>query len=224
MPLTIPSGHKAIINKVARLTAEERASVTNALKTLELGSLSVERLARQLAEHSDLSEDECNDLLSVIANLHALPLVGALDRKEVIPEVLEALEGDKKVGLKDLDLKVVSGFLEEALKIPALEVFSKAIHLYAGHERLFSRAKIFTDLRPVFGENLDKPDKFVISHTMRLSVYRGSQREGEDIYIALDKADLDMLAGVIDRARKKQESLAEFSASSGVETLTPEEK
>lgn len=224
MPLSIPPSHKAILGKISQLDAKERSDLLETLSNMHVKSLSIERLAVDLSEASDLSNEESQDFLSVIANLHFLSLMGALERSEVVPEVLRTIEGDKKIGASKAQLKATGQFLKKALQIRSFELLSKALHLHTGHERLLSKAKVFTDIRPIFGNGVDKPAAFVLSHTLRLTVYRGPTREAEEIYVSFDKTDLKMLLEVVGRARAKQESLEEFSRSSGIDILAPEEE
>lgn len=105
-----------------------------------------------------------------------------------------------------------------AIDVP-LAVASKALDIRAQHQRVFRRARILTDLRPVYGVDASvRPAAAVIVHTLRLEYVEagtGTRR----FFIALDAADLKELRGLLDRAEKKEASLSAMLETSGLSII-----
>ncbi|MDI1290969.1 MAG: hypothetical protein PSX37_13590 [bacterium] len=66
-----------------------------------------------------------------------------------------------------------------------------------------------TDVRPVFGQELDSDVVLVPVHTLILSHVDGSESTSgpESFYCSMDKEDLQSLAKLIDRAIAKEDRL-----------------
>jgi hypothetical protein len=96
------------------------------------------------------------------------------------------------------------------LKSPALSTTAVAVDLQTQHERNYQSARIFTDVRPVFDEDVDQgPTGAVIVEMLQLQTWNRDGR-AETIFVALDEKDLMQLQDVVDRARKKTATLRKF--------------
>jgi hypothetical protein len=99
------------------------------------------------------------------------------------------------------------------LGIEAISVNSKAMALAYEHEHIFQSARIFTDIRPIFGYSVqDVPNRYIFFHTLKIR-YTDDGRMKE-LFLALDTADLQNMIEVLERAKMKVESLK--SAFDGV--------
>ena len=64
-----------------------------------------------------------------------------------------------------------------------------------------------TDLRPIFGDNVDAlPEAALLRHTLKFEFIHEENRLG-NFYIVLDEADLDQMEEIIGRAKQKSASL-----------------
>jgi hypothetical protein len=97
--------------------------------------------------------------------------------------------------------------LETLLVIPAIQSVARAIDLLTLHERNYRTSRVITDIRPVFGPNVEEPPPgAVIVQTLQLHTWDRAGQE-ETLYIAMDSADLQELHKVIERALTKTEAL-----------------
>lgn len=100
---------------------------------------------------------------------------------------------------------------------------AKAGYILTQHERIFVGARILTDLRPIFHQNVsEKPGAAVIIHMLKI-MQRDNHKNYQDQYFALDSNDIRSLKALIDRALKKEESLRDAMKDSGVVILNPKE-
>ena len=87
-----------------------------------------------------------------------------------------------------------------------LGVAAKAIEVLIDHEHAFCRARILTDMRPVFHDRVeDGPAAFVIVHNLKIQYHEGVQHK--EFFVALDTSDIRSLRTLLDRADKKASSL-----------------
>jgi hypothetical protein len=128
----------------------------------------------------------------------------------------------KRSGKPELNLDKESGErfrqrLKTLLGFPALMAASKAIFLQHEHEHTLCHARIFTDARPIYGDDPQiTPSAAAITHMLKLAYHKGNQTEVEEIHIALDKSDLLKLKDLITRAESKADSLRKVFTSQGI--------
>ena len=91
-------------------------------------------------------------------------------------------------------------------KETSIEVTGKASTLQAEQERVFTDARILTDLRPIFAADVDVgATAMMINHTLRITF--ATMDRVEEIYLGMDMDDLKALRTAITRALKKHKLL-----------------
>ena len=96
---------------------------------------------------------------------------------------------------------------QQLLQSRGLQSAAKAISLRTDFPNTFCDSKILTDLRPVFGDDAQRPPSAaIITHTLKID-YHGTNRKHQEFYVTLDADDLNTLASAIQRARQKASSL-----------------
>ncbi|MBA7656344.1 hypothetical protein ES703_64268 [subsurface metagenome] len=87
-------------------------------------------------------------------------------------------------------------------------LINKALQLYSEYQNLFLDARILTDLRPIFKSNLKEgPAGGIIVHNLKVIYQSKHDSRSQEIFLALDSADLDTLIKVLERAKEKAENL-----------------
>ena len=114
--------------------------------------------------------------------------------------------------LSDDLLRQLSERLNRLFAISSIQVVAKAYDVLTEHGCTFSSARVLTDVRPVFGEDVEQaPGSAVIVHM--LNIDHGAE---ENFVVALDITDIQKLIEILERAKKKAESLKSVIASTGV--------
>jgi hypothetical protein len=154
--------------------------------------------------------DPTLDLTAPLIALRALYGVRSSSGKPLsvfIDDLLEALREMSPKSFTKNKAAAARGRLERLLAVKPLIFASKIKSLRDSEERTFCGAKILTDLRPVFPDDVrDGPDGFLITHRLKLGFHVNKGRH-RDFYVSLDSEDLDSLREAIDRAEKKAQSL-----------------
>jgi hypothetical protein len=104
------------------------------------------------------------------------------------------------------------------MRVRSLESISKAIVLQRSHERVYCQAKIFSDIRSVFGDDVKSaPVAATISHTLTIRYHENGHHQ--EVFVMLDRYDLDQLEEVIKRAKQKDLSLTKVLSGSKIPRL-----
>jgi hypothetical protein len=166
------------------------------------------------------------DLLNHIRS--ALPDAHAADADDLVPALLSlsslarsadpitiAVAASKSANLEldDESRDRLQARLRPLLESKAISSTAAAIDVLTQHSRNYRTARVFTDIRPVFPEDVaDLPTGAVLVETLQLQTW---DRDGnsETIYVAMDEADLQELREVIDRALAKTATLRRVLAN-----------
>ena len=126
---------------------------------------------------------------------------GWLRQGETIAEVQDAIREALKASWTDQNVekwKTLEQPLAELLALPALRLVASTIDLSYEYTNLWRGARILTDIRPIFNEEVTAVDGAVVSHTFRL---RFDAVDGHhELSIAMDEADIKILAKQCERA------------------------
>jgi len=91
----------------------------------------------------------------------------------------------------------------------SLELTAKVALIKNDHSHAYMESKIYTDVRPVFGQSDAELRGAVVIHTLKLSYQDGEERK--NFFVALDQSDLIALRMAIERAEAKESTMREFS-------------
>ena len=161
---------------------------------------------------TSLSNVKSGDLKLVaeaVAALYGVRSAREMSIAEFADNVCDALEAIPEENLR-LPSSERAQFKKKLITLLSADLFTvvaKLGDLTIEHERTFCHARIVTDLRPVFGSEVeDGPKAMLVVHNLRLAYHEGSTK-ARDFYVSLDADDLRMLKQLIDRAEAKARSL-----------------
>ena len=102
----------------------------------------------------------------------------------------------------------------------AMEIHAKARSLQQDQENSYCRARIITDLRPIFGSDVrQSPKAVLVAHTLRITYHHGSRGTLRDLFLTLRTEDLEHLGELLERARLKADSLHALTAAAGLREI-----
>ena len=107
---------------------------------------------------------------------------------------------------EDQKRRALAQSLRVLLGVRSLQIGYKSALLQFDHERVFSAARIISDIRPAFDESIELPlASVMVYHTLKIEYWRDG--EEEKFYVALDSKDLQLMLDQLERAKKKAERL-----------------
>jgi hypothetical protein len=192
------SGLKAIAQLPVEAVGKLEAALAEVPRSLTTARL-VEHIADAVPELADDAFDAFDALISLIA---LLPEDGEgstqLSRDVAYSEDLD-LAKDERTPFAER--------LSTLLNLECLLLAARAMDISTEHDRVFHDARIFTDMRPVFGPDVSQgPKAALVMSTLKLD-FHPDRAPIDSQFFALDHGDLLRLRDVIQRALAKHESL-----------------
>ena len=206
MELKLPKSQHRAFAEVAQWNPETRERV---LEFLRSEPPALGDLAPKLAEHTGVERDTAARVLSMLKTMYRARVRTASSPSAFASGICESVKGssDPALQFSAAALEGVRGFLEEGLSQDAsLGIAVRGESLLLDQDKTFTEARVLTDFRPLFGEDIEiPPDAGVIVHKLRINYYHAGQEES--FWVALDSSDLEKLQSIVDRALQKEASL-----------------
>jgi hypothetical protein len=95
--------------------------------------------------------------------------------------------------------------LEKLLDLENIWTVSKALDLAYEYHDLYQRARIITDIRPVFTQNGLSIQGCIVTHTLQITFV--DDNGTHDTYILIDESDIDQLMRACERAKIKSQTV-----------------
>jgi len=157
-------------------------------------------------------------ILDLLYSLYHVRELSELNRNSFLRELVESVRENADPKISDEELPIIRQRFKDLLSLQAMESISKAIGLQREEERIYCEAKIISDIRPVFGEDIKvKPVAATITHTLKISYHEDGDHKV--FYIVLDEVDLDELEQIVKRAKTKAETLTKVLSDSKIPRL-----
>lgn len=212
MKLEIPEDDREVL-KPFLTSADVDADVLLDRLATARPALFADELARQVGADSDQSA-VIHALLNMILTAESL----AEDRQQFVASIFRALVGD----VADVETRGrFDSRIQKVFALEALRVTAKALYVKVSNAATFCDARIFSELRPVFDGRDDdlRPVATVIAHQIKLVYHSGPYHRREQVFITMDREDLESLRDVLDRALAKDGKLAASANTQGMIVL-----
>ncbi len=135
--------------------------------------------------------------------------------KDIVESLQELSRDDIKWALSEETLGQFQERLTQLLSVSAVELIAKANDVLTEHAQTFSKSRIVSEIRPVYGENIDNsPSAAVIAHMLTITYFQDGKRH--EFVVALDTKDIQQLMETLKRAEAKTESLKSIIASTSM--------
>lgn len=213
--LRIPKEFVEPAATLARLDDETFEALVGCLASPGPAVVDRYELPSTMADCTDLSYDDCDGIIQMAVSLMSVAVQVTDGDMAAIAQVVS--RADELPG--DTDRDIVAGRLTTLLRSDAVELLRSAMDLLAEHDHVLSKARIVTDLRPIFPKSTTAQMRaVVVGHSLRFQLIGAEPRT---IEIALDAFDLRALQTVIQRAVDKEESLSNFVVDNGLPLVRP---
>ena len=200
--LTVPEEHIDGLRYILGLSAEDSKRISVALESATTTGL------RDLTELiaiaiPDIEIRKAREIVTVLRSLYIARNALEITVDTFVDEILKAAS---QVGIVSSASDALGDSLRSLLSIRPLSLLSKARGLHIEHENVFCSARIMSDLRPVFDVNIEEePTGLVMAHILKLSYHNSG--EHRELYVAIDKLDIQNLIDSLERAKAKAKTL-----------------
>lgn len=207
--LVIPLPHQFALAKLGLLPDEDFKILLEFLSAPKRDLVS-DRFAEDLVSKLPAyTEEDAQELGGTLTSLYVTLASSNKGGEELAADAVAAIRASSDEDLRRSvkDPGKLGERLQTLLKISALENAAKAFELVNDHQNIFLDCRVITDIRPVFGHNVEEaPVGAVIVHHLKIVHLEG--RERKYYYVALDGSDLQELIEALGRAQKKDRSLS----------------
>ncbi|MGD0459119.1 MAG: hypothetical protein ABSC21_15395 [Terriglobia bacterium] len=225
MALTIPPRYVAGMSAIISLPDDSIEELNAALSKIA-PSINVREIESETAANlKSISQQNAVKIVRAIVSLYAARFYSG-DTPAPIDEFVEDLwqalvqSGRKELQVPPEDKERIKARFKRLLSLETFSLGSKAIGLQYEHEHSFCTARILTDARPLYGQDVKSPPKAaVIIHNLKVSYHQESSEALKEFYVAMDASDIKKLKEVLDRAQSKAASLRSLLDSIGVVVL-----
>ncbi len=224
MSFRVPSEDVLRLRELLKLTEEQLSKLQTALSTAP-PVFNYNDLASEVFDPNanDVSFEITQGIILVLVSLYrtadkrAMPLEKFLD-EDVYPSFVEARVFSAE-HTKDEWTRLRSFLMPALSDERSVGTAAKAGPVQTDHDRIFTGARILTDLRPVYHFDVtETPSAATVIHMLRIT-HRDNFEKKYDSYFALDSNDLEAMKDMIERAQKKEETLRRFMKDTGVTIL-----
>ena len=170
-------------------------------------SASTKRLSASVGSSlGEFTSEQLYEAMRALRSLYGAYSGSDTPLREFVKELLPSIQDLLAVRLSPTKRKEISLRLERLLGVEEVALYAGMRNLATAGEGSFCKARINTDLRPVFINGESKPKGFMLIHRLQLGFHQG-EGEHKDFYVTLDDEDLGSLREAIDQAEKKARGL-----------------
>lgn len=212
--------------KLLSLGEEPKRALISALQDAPITLQPDMLLRRTVAGVDGIPAEDSREIAEALLNLYtgrAAHSEGGTS--EFVEDVIQTLdEGNPRANGEALDesgSQKLREQLTQFLDIKPMAVSTKAASIMFEHDRLFASAKVFSDLRPVFGSSAeDSPQAAIVCHNLVLHYFQSGRHK--EFFVVLDTDDIEQLAQTLERAKTKAETLKSVLAAANVPYIEAE--
>jgi len=203
--MKIPERYKAGLSLLASTAEDSYKEILEAAKTAPYPFANNKELSAWISsEVKSVPLGDVEKLVESLTSLHRL-------RQRVsvpISKLSEDAATAAREQIANFREEIGTNFKDRLASLIVLEslnvLTSKAKELQAESERLFCEARILTDIRPIFGDQIGTaPEAAIIVHTLKIGFHDAETSTHKEIFIALDNDDIGVLRKISERAEEK---------------------
>jgi hypothetical protein len=204
--IAIPEKYLEGMQVLLRLSKDEVQAIVDTLSSTEAGASTRQLSATVSQTFTELSNEQVYQALTALRSLYSVYTNSELSLKAFIKQLIPALEDLSGEPVSKTGRKAIVSAFESMLGVTKVAVYAKMQSLSTGGGASFCKARINTDLRPVFINGEDKPRGFMLVHRLQLGFHR-EDGEHQDFFISMDEEDLQALRHAVDEAERKYQGL-----------------
>ncbi len=220
--LGIPEQQKRVLAQLLRFSQKERRELFDVLKEAK-PSLLGRSFVTAWVKKAGASKADADGLFRLLAGLYESMDIAGDPTEKFAADVCDTIQASKDPELptKDVNWNEFKTYLTQVLSLDdTLGVSAKASQVRSEQNHVFCTARILTDLRPVFGRDVDKgPLAAVVVHQAKITFHENGEETTKDFFVALDSTDIVELKKLLDRATHKEASLTASAREGGINVL-----
>lgn len=221
--LTLHESVQAGVLKIHALSQEATEELLVALGEADLAA-HAEQLSVRVAERvNTIPRADVDDIIDSLSRLCQVSTSADVALDEFTSDVYGVMSRSREyqLQLSPSEQEAFKDRLRRLLSTKAINVVAKTRLVFIEHEHYLCYARVMTDMRPIFGENVEEqPLAATIVHSLKIAFHVSGSVE--EFFVAVDAAGLERLGELIERAKKKAKTLEATLKASGVRYIDVE--
>jgi hypothetical protein len=223
MSLRIPDHQHEALGHLLSLTEDQWNRVLKALEE-ETPAFPASAYTEKLASRLKGRIKSVEGLLELLSSIFGIRDRYSGPTDQLLSEIQEAakITGKRELQSTPENWKRFQKFVSQLLYAnTSLETISKAQEVLNEEERIFIDARVVSNLRPIFSQEVEaRPKAFVVTHSLRIAYYQAGSDGPKEFYVALDADDLRAIQKVMLRGLKKEVALSSLAEKWSVPVLS----
>jgi hypothetical protein len=172
MALSIPNRYVSALMAIRHLPESAIAELVEALASASINSRPEGMCSAIKDKVPSVPENQLESVVDALYALYNVREYSEMNRNSFLRELIAAIEDSAEEKFSESESGALRTRLRKLLNIDSLDSLSKAVRLQRTEERVYCRASIVSDIRPVFGANVgEKPLAAVIMHKLELGFH-----------------------------------------------------
>jgi hypothetical protein len=211
--MRIPKSVVEELVKIGELPDEQFEEIVSALESIPLSmrhyrifDTAALKISKDVQKHLD-----------ALFGLYVSRAAADVSISDYVTDIIENIKENPYATTADSVINTLNMRLARIFDIKTVNTVAKAHNVLLEHQYTFHRARILTDIRPVFGEKLKESPTAIIIHSLKLEYHQDGTHRA--FFVALDSKDLESLIEVLQRAKAKAEILESSLASAELKQI-----
>jgi hypothetical protein len=206
--LRITNDTKEALSALAKLSDDAVSEIAARLNETPFQVFPVAEAIQRVEKVKNSSPEDAKAITELLLSLWYSQGTRKRSRQDIATELAgEFAKTDDAKGFSAADVERLRRHLEKLLDNDKLLNAQNASSLLLDYERVFSVARVLSDIRPVFeGPNAERVFGGLVVHTLRVSYYKADGTTDE-FYVAMDDDDIAQLSDTLIRAKAKSQQL-----------------
>lgn len=211
---TVPDVYVSVLVRLHEITEDQFGALLEATEAIGRPS-GVSAYLDLAHETAGIERSEAAILVETLLSMMAY----GEDQGHDLDEMIRGVSASEQLGLADSDSERLAARIMGLIQHGPIQMLQKGAALALQHDRLFLDAQIITDVRPVFGDDVEEGmAAAVLTHSLRIDFVQAGRNES--FYVTLDPLDLENMHQVVGRAINKSDFLGATLESAGIANLT----
>jgi len=212
MSYSIPESDVPAVKRFLTLSDEQANALSKAIE--RAAPAPMPSFVEVVIKKSGLNHNTVGDIIRLLLKMYSLHDREQSSVEDFAKTILESFRAIDGIQIKDeaKTFERIKCFLSFER---TMGLSMKAASLAMEHDRNFCSAHVFTDVRPVFSNDLSKPEGAVIVHNLNISYHEGKQHR--EFYVALAPNELKEVADAVSRAMQKDKAMKSLLRKSGLQ-------
>jgi len=217
MALPIPVRYLSAVSKLVHLPDSLFDELLQRIGSAPILS-DPEGMTAYVGEIPDVSHEDLGKIIDLIYALYRVREFSEISHTSFLNELVKGVQEKVEPRIDEGQLPTVRARLGKVLSVESLVSLGKAINLQRAGERIYCDSRIISDIRPVFGKDIEvEPVGAVVIHTLKVGYHEGDKHK--EFFIILDDEDLVSLREDVDRAISKSNALGRLLIRADVPKL-----